>query len=121
MIRKVLLAAAAASTLGFAPSEASAEAITLTDPLAGASLHTAGIDMAVYFTEADGLFHVVGTYAPRDLSAAPARLRMELADGDRTRFSLPGRQGVRYSFTRGGSALHVEAEEVGRETARLEK
>lgn len=107
MTRTPLMAAAFA----LIASTAQADEITLQAPMAAASLHDGGIDMVVYFMDRDDHYEVVATYATVANPVDPARLRMGLADGDRTEFSLPGLSHVSYAFSRTGQTVRVEATE----------
>lgn len=102
-----------AAAIAFLPAAAQADQIALTAPMQAASLHEGGIDMVVYYLPRAGHFEVVATYvtgtAPGTGPAAPRRLRMGLAEGDATRFSLPGQAQVTYSFARHGDRVEVEA------------
>lgn len=107
------LATAALISLTFAAHSANADEIVLEAPLEGASIQKGDIDMSVYWTEAEGGFEVVATYAPRIDSSEAARIRMLLADGDNVTFGLPGEPLVAYTFAREGDAVIVNAERNG--------
>lgn len=92
------------------PAAAGADSITLEAPMAGASLHAAGVDMSVYYlTLADGTYEVVATYAAQDDAANAQRLTMALRDGDAARFGLPGHGETLYAFERDGTDVTVRA------------
>lgn len=110
---------AAAAALALFAQGATAEEIALEAPMAGASLHTGGIDMVVYYMDRSDHFEVVATYALSDAPSEPARLRMGLADGDSARFGLPGEPHVRYEFSRSGATVRVEATELSDDFAHL--
>ncbi len=93
-----------------APVSAGAGEISLTAPMQGATLHEAGLDMSVYFTEASGGYEVVATYV--SANATPNRIRMLLTDGDNVSFSLPGHNNVVYNFNRNQTKVGVTAEQV---------
>lgn len=108
-----LLAGLVAAFAFAAPLTASADTITLSAPLNGASLHEGGVDMNVYYTAAaDRGFEVVATYAPVAAPAEAARLRMVLEDGDSVRFALPGHDEAIYAFQRNGAAVAVSVQPV---------
>lgn len=107
MIRSIATAIAL-SLCGIA-SAATAEEVTLNQPIVGASLHTGGIDMAFYYQDVDAGMEVSGYYVPRGTTEQPARLRMVLQDGERVSFSLPDTQRVVYSFERDGETLTINA------------
>ncbi|MFD1340924.1 hypothetical protein [Litorisediminicola beolgyonensis] len=96
-----------ASALTLAASVAAADTVTLTEPMAAASLRTGQVDMVVYFTEGDAAKTVVATYVTDAEPAAPKRLILSLADGDATRFGLPGQHGQSYSFARTGDVVEI--------------
>lgn len=94
-----------------APVPALADQVVLDAPLAGASLHEGGVDMALYYVDgANDAFEVVATYAPTADAANVARVRMSLGDGDATQFALPGHRDTMFTFERRGTAVHVSAE-----------
>jgi hypothetical protein len=103
-----ILALGLAACLTAVPAQA--DQIELTAPMQGASLHDGGVDMAIYFVEADDLYEVVATYIDATGPYDPARLRMGLADGDAVHFSLPGLRHVGYAFERDGGTVRVTAE-----------
>jgi hypothetical protein len=90
-----------------------ADEMTLTTPMASETLHEGGLDMNVYWVEAEGGYEVVGTYTPRIGAYAPARFQMLMQDGDKVAFGMPGALDVLYSFARNGETLHVTAEKTG--------
>ncbi|MGY9045482.1 MAG: hypothetical protein ACKVKF_00030 [Rhodobacterales bacterium] len=90
-----------------------ADEMTLTAPMSSATLHEGGLDMNVYFVEAENGYDVIGTYVSRVGAYAPARIRMLMQDGDSVAFGMPGARDVLYSFERSGDALHVTAENTG--------
>ncbi|WP_172331756.1 hypothetical protein [Mangrovicoccus sp. HB161399] len=99
-----------AFALAMAPLATQAAEITLNAPFAGGTVSGALTDMSVYYTQAeDGAFTVVATYLAKDAAAQPARLMMEMQDGDALRFGLPGHPGELYSIERDGSDVHVRA------------
>ena len=102
----------AALALTVLAGAAAADEITLTAPMSGATLHEAGVDMAVYTVEADAGLEVVATYTPAD-TYAPMRLAMVLADGDEVNFGLPGAPTVYFTFARAGDDVTVTARPVG--------
>lgn len=89
-----------------APFGAQADEISLSRPLAGATIHTDLVDMSIYWTPSDTAFEVVAYYVTRD-DAAPRQLRMRLESGDRVVFSLPGLADAAYRFERQGGTLTV--------------
>ncbi|MBX2856576.1 MAG: hypothetical protein KTR21_16430 [Rhodobacteraceae bacterium] len=107
-MKRSILAAIALLTA----SAAHADEITLSQPLAGASLHDAGVDMSVYWTEAESGLEVVATYAVRDAAFESHRLVMVLNDGDKVSFGLPQRREAYYTFSRIGDVVSVQAESI---------
>ncbi len=101
------------AALALMATPALADEITLTAPMASETLHEGGLDMNVYWVEAEGGIEVVGTYVARAGANAPARIRMLMQDGDKVAFGMPGVQDTLYSFERSGDALHVTAENTG--------
>lgn len=104
-------ATAAVIALAATAGAASADEITLTKPLSGATLHEGAVDMAVYMTEADAGLEVVATYTPSE-TYAPSRVAMVLADGDSVSFGLPGAPTAYYTFARAGDNVTVTARPV---------
>jgi ABC-type glycerol-3-phosphate transport system substrate-binding protein len=112
---KTLSAIILAAALSAAPlaSAAQAETISLSAPLAGATLHSNDIAMSAYFVEADaGAFKVVVTYVGDAPSDRPQRIVMALSDGDKVQFGLPGRPGTLYAFSRNGGVVTI-SDQVG--------
>jgi hypothetical protein len=113
-ILSTIALAALLSTAALGPA-AKAGTINLSAPLAGASLHSDGIAMSVYFIEASGgAFEVVVTYIGDTADDRPARTVMALSDGDHVQFGLPGRAGTLYSFARNGGVVTVSDRAVTR-------
>ena len=84
----------------------------MTQAIEAASLHDGAVDLVAYYQPAtDGTLEVTATYAGRD-GGAPARLVMELADGDAVQFALPGHRETLYSFVRAGNRVTVTAAPV---------
>jgi hypothetical protein len=106
MIRTTVLAAAFTALSGFAQ----AETIEMTRPVQAAVLHDGAIDLVVYYVDRGDHFEVVATYTAKAGPFDLQRLRMGLADGDSTQFSLPGHLDTVYSFERDGGTVHVRAE-----------
>lgn len=97
-------------------SAALAGAVTIDAPLHGETLHAGDIDMSVYFSETAGDgFEVVATYVSNTAPEQPARIVMELADGDNVTFGLPGHRGKLYEFSRKGRILTVSDKMSGGE------
>jgi hypothetical protein len=114
------LAASMLAVLGLMPSQIRADAISLQKPIAGASVHTGGVDMAVYYVDQGDHFEVVATYAASEGPFQPGRLRMAMTDGDSARFGLPGMAtAVLYTFHRQGDIVTVDATHVGEDFALL--
>lgn len=112
---------ALAIVAALAPVPAMADEIALASPLAGATLHEGAVDMSVFFTEGEaGAYDVVATYAPASDAADAARLRMQLADGDRVSFSLPEHRDTVWGFERDGNVLRAVAEPLARTFAALD-
>ena len=101
----------AALTLTAAPVLAGE--ILLEKPMAGATLHQAGIDMSVYWTEQDKGYEVVATFVPELSDVPPARMVMLLADGDDVTFGLPGTLSHSYTFARTDQGVSVRSDKVG--------
>ena len=106
MIRTTVLAAAFALLSG----AAQAGTLEMTRPVQAVTLHDGAVDMVAYYLDRDDHYEVVVTYAAQAESASLRRLRVGLADGDSTRFSLPGHREIVYSFTREGRAVHLRAD-----------
>jgi len=113
-MKRILTAAAA---LALTAPLAAADALTLTDARAGATLHDSDVDMSVYWTDAGETYELVATYVTDEAPAAPARLQMNLADGDAVSFGLPGVQGRLFTFARNGGAVSVKSIRVGTDFA----
>lgn len=103
-MKALILTTLLATATSFA---AQAETITLSTPLAGATLHSDDVDMSVYWTKSGDAYEVVAFYAPRGEGAAPQKLQMLLENGDHVTFSLPGFSGTQYSFERTAGTLTV--------------
>ncbi|WP_420325720.1 hypothetical protein [Mameliella sp.] len=104
LMNKLLTAAAFALT----STAALAGTVTLDAPAAGATLHEAGVNMSLYWTEAEGGYELVATYVTDD-TAAPARLVMLLQDGDNVTFGLPDAPDTAFKFIRTGDVVVVAA------------
>jgi 2',3'-cyclic-nucleotide 2'-phosphodiesterase (5'-nucleotidase family) len=102
-IMKTILTAAA---IALTSSAALAGTVTLDKAAEGATLHEAGIDMSLYWTEAEGGFELVATYVT-DETAEPARLVMLLQDGDNVTFGLPDAPDATFKFIRTGDVVVV--------------
>lgn len=100
-------------TLALTTTQVLADEMTLTSPMAAETLHEGGLDMNVYFVEAEEGYEVIGTYTARAGAYAPARIQMLMQDGDSVAFGMPGVQDVLYSFERTGDTLHVSADNTG--------
>lgn len=100
---KALALAALTAALPFV---ATAGELSLSKPLAGATLHDDLVDMSVYWVQSGTAFEVVAHYVTRT-EATPHRLQMRLEEGDRVVFGLPGLPGLSYGFAREGGALTV--------------
>ncbi|MBW4985676.1 hypothetical protein KZZ07_24340 [Mameliella sp. CS4] len=101
-MNKLLTAAAFALT----STAALAGTVTLDAPAAGATLHEAGIDMSLYWTEAEAGYELVATYVTED-TAEPARLVMLLQEGDNVTFGLPDARDVTFKFIRTNDVVVV--------------
>lgn len=108
---------AAATALALTAGATFADTITLSDPMAGATLHETDLDMSVYWTEADGALALVATYVTDDAATDPARLQMHLKDGDAVSFGLPGVQDRLFTFARDGETVTVASDRVGMDVA----
>lgn len=116
MTRTIALSAAIALFSG----AAMADPIELTRPLQAGSLHDGGIDMVVYYDAADtDRFEVVAAYAARTAPHEAYRVRLGLAEGEGTAFSLPGERHISYRFRREGDTVHVSTTPTPRKTAEL--
>lgn len=103
--------AAAAVLTAIAPAAALADGLTLSAPLAGATLHGEAADVSVYFAETEGdVFEVVASYVTDAAPSNPNRIVMALGDGDAVAFALPGQPGTLYSFARAGSQIRIGAD-----------
>lgn len=111
-MKRIVLPALLASIAG----PALADEITLSKPAAGTTLHESGTEMSVYYTEADAAYEVVATYLTgRD--AEPARVAMQLEDGDAVSFGLPGARGTIFTFARDGGDLTVRSASTAQDFA----
>jgi hypothetical protein len=109
----IALALAAAVTLGALPAVAG-EARTAT-PIEATSLAIGGVQMVAYFVPSAGdLYDVTATWIGTD-GAAPQRLVLRLADGDRVSFGLPGHEGTAFTFAREIDAVTISAEPAATE------
>ncbi|MHA6347271.1 hypothetical protein [Roseivivax sp. CAU 1761] len=111
----MMKSALALAALATAAAPALAGEIRLDAPRAGATLHDTGTAMTVYYDTTETGYEVVATYA--DAFRGPARLSLELADGDAVSFGLPGKQGTLYHFARDGEAVVVRAARTGQVVA----
>lgn len=103
---KAMFLAAAAALVAFG---ANAGEISLSAPMAGATLNGEVADMSVYYTTGENdSFHIVATYVT-DEASEPAQLVMDLQEGDALRFSLPGAMGEIYGFARKDGVLSVSS------------
>ncbi|GAB4513129.1 MAG: hypothetical protein Tsb0019_10300 [Roseibium sp.] len=111
-LTKTLVALASlAAAASLAPATASAGEITLTVPFEGATLHSDGLDMSVYFTQTGAnAWDVVALYVTGDAPAEPQRLQMHLLEGDSVSFSLPGQMQTLYSFARTGNGVSITSQ-----------
>ncbi|MDK3073939.1 hypothetical protein QO034_12525 [Sedimentitalea sp. JM2-8] len=104
-------AAATLLTLALAAPAAMAETATVSEPLAGASLQSSGTALSVYYTETTGDdFEIVAFYTDADAPRDPARLVLQLSDGERARITLPGAPEARFSIVRSGDMVQVTDE-----------
>lgn len=111
-------APAAALIAALLPAAAMADTIRLEAPLAGATLHDAGIDMSAYYTpRADGTFETVAAYVTASDPADVQHLYMALADGDAVTFALPGEPGTHFGFVREGDTVQIHSEPAPRTVA----
>lgn len=101
----------------FAATSALAGEITLNAEMEAASLHEAGVDMVVYYTDADTHFEVVATYVEPMAKDEPLRMRMGLNDGDKVTFALPEHPATNYTFARNGATVSVNAVPSGDQIA----
>ncbi len=93
----------------FAATSVFAGEITLNAEMEAASLHEAGVDMVVYYTDADTHYEVVATYVEPRAKDEPLRMRMGLVDGDEVTFALPMLPETAYTFARKGTVVSVKA------------
>lgn len=110
MNRFIISIATAAAIFTTAPAHAAE--VELSREIQGASIHENGVDMVVYYTRAGALLEVVATYVEDGDARNPSRLRMGMADGDKVKFALPGREGLNYAFSRNGASVRVVTEPV---------
>lgn len=103
----------AAAALALTAGHAFADTITLSAPMAGATLQDSAVDMSVYWTDAGDAYALVATYVTDDAPTDPARLHMQLKDGDRVSFGLPGADSRLFTFARDGGAVSVTSARVG--------
>lgn len=112
---KLRLAMTAAAL--FAATHVFAGEIKLNTAMEAASLHEAGVDMVVYYMDADTHFEVVATYVEPTAKDEPLRMRMGLNDGDQVTFSLPEHPATNYTFARTGATVSVNAVPTGDQIA----
>ena len=113
---KTLSAIVLAAVLSAAsPASAPAATMSLSAPLAGATLHSNKIAMSAYFLEASaGAFEVVVTYVDDASNDRPQRIVMALSDGDNVQFGLPGHPETLYAFSRNGRVVTISEQSVRR-------
>lgn len=87
--------------------------INLHAEMEAASLHEAGVDMVVYYMDAESHYHIVATYVSPTDKEAPLRMEMGLTDGDRVTFALPEHPETNYTFARTGTTVNVNATPTG--------
>ena len=109
--------ALSAAILALTATAAMSETINLDSPMAGATLKEGPSDISVYWTEEGDILAVTAIYVTDETPAQPSRLRMDLRDGDRVSFGLPGQRERLYSFVRDGETVRVENARVGIEFA----
>lgn len=115
-MKALSISALVSAILAITTPAAMASEITLDAPLKGATLHSGDVGMSLYFAETAGNgFKVVATYVSATASDLPARIMMELSDGDSVKVGLPGHPGKLYEFSRNGRILVVSDEMVGGE------
>lgn len=89
----------------------SAEEMTITHPIAAATLHEGPLDMVAYYREVTpGTLEVTASFAPTAQDSAPKRIVLALRDGDDVGFSIPGYRGANYGFARNGSAVTISVD-----------
>ncbi|WP_353471599.1 hypothetical protein PVT71_09800 [Salipiger sp. H15] len=107
MTKSSLLASLAIVLPMSLPLAASAASLTLSEPLAGGTLHEGTVDMSIYTQPVDETgVEVVAFYTER-AGAEPLRVAMRLEEGDSATFGLPGISGVTYRFERSAEAVTV--------------
>ncbi|MEQ5868375.1 hypothetical protein J4E08_00520 [Sagittula sp. NFXS13] len=92
------------------PVAASAETVTLASDMSGATVHSATVDMSVYWTDKGDAYELTAIYASRTDAEDTGRLVMALTDGDSVSFGLPGHVGQMFTFARQGDAVNVVAD-----------
>ncbi|MGP6085787.1 hypothetical protein [Antarctobacter jejuensis] len=102
-MKPILAAALIAATSG----AALADDVTVTTTQSGASLREGAVDMNVYLVEEAGDYRVVASYVTGPKNKEPARLVMDLQDGQTVTYGLPGAPGYHFTFTRAGDAISV--------------
>ena len=103
-MKSIILAAALAVGV---PTLCQADRLLLSQPLAGGTLHSEGVDMSAYWTPSEDVLEVVAFYTVRGARSDPQKLRMSLRDGDRIVFGLPGQAGSTYRFERNAETVTV--------------
>ena len=79
-------------------------------PVEAMSLEAGAVRMVSYFVPAEGdLYTVTATWIAGD-DAAPQRLVLQLDEGDRVSFSVPGHADTLFTFARDTDAVSVSAE-----------
>ena len=91
-----------------------ADSIRLEKNEQAASLHQAGVDMVVYYTDMGEHFDVVATFNDGTKSYLPARLRMSMNEGDGVTFVVPGRPEISFRFERSGNVVEVSNQKTKR-------
>lgn len=84
------------------------------DGVAAGSLHEGPLEMVASTGPIDGEeMPVSASFAPRQATAVPMRVRMAMGEGDDVAFSMPGYPQVIYRFRRSGSELTVSVRPTG--------
>lgn len=104
-MKPILAAALLAATSG----AALADDVTVTTSHSDATLREGAVDMNVYLVEHAGDYRVVASYLAGPGSRIPARLVLQLQDGETVTYGLPGAPGYHFTFTRVGDAVSVSS------------
>ncbi|MDS9469490.1 hypothetical protein RGQ15_18145 [Paracoccus sp. MBLB3053] len=102
-----------ALALALTPFAVHAEAVTLNEPLSGATLISHETDVSFYFSETDTeAFRIHASYVAKIDHGNPKHLMMDLRDGDSVSFSLPAHLNEVLTFSRDGDSVTVKNDPI---------